>query len=163
MKKTSLLVILLFCLSAQIGLAENICTSNVCEGMQREHPQRNPKKSHFDPTEFKARFDAYITQRLGLNKQETSELLLAYHQMRQAQRNNDSFVRRMLKKQQGTESDEKEANKVLNEIIKMREKNANIENDFYKKAIKKIGAKKLLQFQLAEKNFFMHEWKKFAK
>lgn len=127
--------------------------------------QRKPsgRRSHFDPVKFKARFDAYVIEHLGTNKQEAEKILVPYHEMRQMQRNNDAIIMRMQKKQKESECDEKEAAKVLNEVLKLREKNSQLELNFYKKLAKTVSAKKILHFQAIEKYYFMHEMKRLSK
>ena len=113
-----------------------------------------------NPQKFKADFNAFITRKLSLPKADAEQLLSAYHEMRQKQHNNNSLMFRMLKNQRESQANEKDAQKVLNEVIKLRQQNADLETAFYKRMSKQISAKTLLDFQTAERHFFMHSFNK---
>ena len=103
------------------------------------------------PEEFKAKMEAFITDKADLTSEEAEKALPLFHAMKEEQRNLNHKIHK-LKKQlnEGKETDYGEA---LRTMTSLNVEAAKIEESYYKKMCKVISPKKAYGIKMADDAF----------
>ncbi|MCF0198270.1 MAG: hypothetical protein HUK02_02960 [Bacteroidaceae bacterium] len=114
--------------------------------------QRPPHRPHFNPAEFKARVEAYITEHAHLCPDEAKRLFPLYHEMKQKQREAMGKVYKMRKNHKHPASDS-DCTKAVETMMECNVEQAKIEANYYKKMCKVIPACKVFGVKMADDAF----------
>lgn len=122
-----------------------------CTLLAQAQPRRHEHGS-FNPEEFKARLECYITREVGFSAAEASQFYPLYHEMKEKQRSIQRKIFR-LKKDQCQKNDDKDFAPIIQEITKLNIEKAKLEDAYYRKMCKVVPAKKVYNAMLAEDKF----------
>lgn len=119
------------------------------------------KRPRFNPEEFRAKLEAYITQKAGLTQGESEKVFPLFHEMKEKQR---KLMHReqKLKHKKELESD-KDYQEALDEITEIRTESAKIGATYYKRMSKAISPKKVFMVMRADDSFHREMLQKFEK
>lgn len=110
------------------------------------------KQPRFNPEEFRAKLEAFITQRACLTQEECAKAFPIYQEMKDKQRNLKQQEYK-LKRNCMQSAKEKDYQDALSKITELRIEAAKIEESYYKKMCKAVTAKKAYAIMLAEDAF----------
>ena len=110
------------------------------------------KRPRFNPEEFKAKMETFISQKAGLTQEESGKLLPIFQEMKEKQRNLKQKEHKA-KKDFTAFDNEKKCQEVLLEITEIHEELAEIEENYYKKMCKAVSAQKAYKVMLADDAF----------
>ena len=118
------------------------------------------KHPRFNPEEFKAKLEAFITHKAGLTAEESAKVFPIYHEMKDKQRElrQKEFK---LKKSLPQSDNDKDYQDILDKVAQLHIEAAKIEESYNKKMYKAIPAKKVYAITLAEDAFHREMLKKF--
>ena len=114
--------------------------------------QDNKRQPRFNPEEFRARLEAFITQRACLTQEESTKVFPIYQEMKDKERQLKQQEYKLKRNIMQSEKD-KDYQDALNQITQLRIEAAKIEESYYKKMCKAVPAKKAYAIMLAEDAF----------
>lgn len=122
--------------------------------------QKHPR---FNPEEFKARMEAYISQKACLSQAESEKVFPIFHEMKQKQR--ELMKKEQKLKQSNFDSDtaDKKYQEVLMKVAELHKQAANVEEDYYKKMCKAISPKKVYAIIQADDAFHRDMLQRFSR
>lgn len=110
------------------------------------------KRPRFSPEEFKAKMEAYITQKAELTPSESEAVFPIFHEMKQKQRQLMQKEHKLKHNCASMKSD-KDYQNALSEIMDIRTESAKIGAEYYKKMSKVISPRKAYGVMLADDSF----------
>ena len=111
------------------------------------------KRPRFNPEEFKARLESYITQKAELSSTEAEKFFPIYHEMKAKQREVMKKVQDLKRKHPAQDTSEKKYTEIIYKIAELDEDVAEIEEEYYKKLCKAISPQKVYRAILADDSF----------
>ena len=109
------------------------------------------QRGKFNPEEFKAKLESFITGEAGFSEAEAQTFYPIYHEMKAKQR--DLMQQEYKLKRNSIGDSEKAHQEALLKIVKLHKEAADIEETYYKKMFKAISAKKVYAIMRAEDAF----------
>jgi vacuolar-type H+-ATPase subunit I/STV1 len=109
-----------------------------------------PEKGKFNPEEFRAKLEEFITQKAEFTSTEAQTFFPIFHKMKEEQRTlqREIFTLKRIPKE-ASPSEKEYANKIQ-KICELNTKMAQIQEDYYKKLSKAVPAQKVYKAMLAE-------------
>lgn len=109
------------------------------------------KRPRFNPEEFKAKMETYITQKAGLSQAEVEKVFPIFHEMKSKQFEVQKQVQKLKRDNRfESESDYQDA---LTKMGELSIEGAKIETAYYKKISKAVSAKKAYRIKMADDAF----------
>ncbi len=115
--------------------------------------QGNKHHPRFDPAEFRAKLEAYITQKAGLTNAEAAKFFPIYHEMKGKQRELSKKILDLKRKHPASNAPEKQYSDVINKIAELDVEAAKIKATYYKKLCKAVPPQKVYNAILADDSF----------
>lgn len=112
-----------------------------------KHPQR------LSPEEFRARQQAYLTERIGLTDAEATKFFPLYFELQDKKKEVNDEYWKLFHRDATKEMSEKECKKFLIQNFDTRIEVAELEKTYIDKFLKVISAQKLCKLYMAEANF----------
>lgn len=112
-----------------------------------------PPKKHFSPQSFVKDMECFIKREANLSKNEADAFFPIFHEMHEKQRVLNREVMELKKKCLPTEADDKEYQKLVNEVNHLKIESAELENTYYRKMCKVVPAKKVFAAMKAKDKF----------
>ena len=119
------------------------------------------KGRRFNPEEFKAKMEAFISERAGLTAAESEKLLPLFEEMKEKQRKLKSQEYK-LRKECCVAETEKECQEILAKIVKLHVKVAELEETYYNKMCKAVSARKAYRVMQADDAFHREMLRNFS-
>lgn len=113
--------------------------------------QQQDQRHRFNPTEFVAKMEAYITQRAGFTKEEAEKFYPIFHEMKGKQR--DLNRKAQWLKRQAPQGDDKAYAETIQKITEMEIQVAKLSDHYYKKMCKAVPAQKVWKAMQADDAF----------
>jgi len=107
----------------------------------------------FDPEEFRARLEGFISHEAGFTEQEAQKFFPIYHEMKGKQMKLQQEMFKLKKNCPDKKLTDKECLNAIQKIKNMNVEIAQIEENYYKKMCKAIGPRKVYLAMLAEDDF----------
>ena len=116
--------------------------------------QAQPEKGKFNPEEFRAKLEEFITKKAEFSNIEAQAFFPIFHKMKEEQRNlqTEIFKLKRNKPEDSSISEKDYANKIQL-ICELNTKMAQIQESYYKKMYKAVPAQKVYKAMLAEDVF----------
>ena len=133
MKRLTSIIVMSLVLMLQMSAQEN------------KHPR-------FNPEEFKAKLEAFITEKADLTQEESKRVLPIYQEMKDKQRKLKQTEWKLKRNAKKLDSD-KECQEALMKIVQTRIESAKLEEGYCKKMCKVVPAQKVYAMMLAEDAF----------
>ena len=121
------------------------------------------KRPRFNPEEFKAKMEAYISQKACLSQAESEKVFPIFHEMKQKQRELMQKEHKLKRNTNESNTSDKEYQNILEKIAELHEQAADIEEDYYKKMCKAISPKKVFCIIQADDAFHREMLQRFNK
>ncbi len=119
------------------------------------------KRPRFNPDEFKAKLEAYITQKAELTPSEAEKVLPIFEEMKNKQFEIMKKVQKLKHKSDEQLKNDDEYREVLTEMGELNIEGAKIEAAYYKKMCKAVSAKKAYRIKMADDAFHREALRKF--
>lgn len=113
----------------------------------------NGEEQRFDPEEYRAQMDAYITKKAELTTEEAQKFFPIFHEMRQKQMEKNKQIRKLKREKLAETSTDEEFTSVILQIEALKVDIAEIGKTYSKKLCKAIPARKVYAAMLAEDCF----------
>lgn len=133
MKRLTFIIVMSLVLMLQVSAQEN-------------------KRPRFNPEEFKAKLEAFITEKADLTQEESKRVLPIYQEMKDKQRKLKQTEWKLKRNAEQLDS-EKECQEALMKIVQTRIESAKLEEGYCKKMCKVVSAQKVYAMMLAEDAF----------
>ncbi len=116
--------------------------------------QAQPERGKFNPEEFRAQLEEFITQKADFSNTEAQTFFPIFHKMKEEQRALQTEIFK-LKKNRPEESNlsEKDYTNKIQRICELNIKMSQIQESYYKKMYKVVPAQKVYKAMLAEDMF----------
>lgn len=111
------------------------------------------KQPRFNPEEFKAKMEAYITEKAELSKEEAEKVLPIFSEMKSKQYELTKQERKLRRQGEKEFTSDKDFEEALDKMAELKENAADLEEDYYKKMCKAISARKVYAIKLADDAF----------
>ena len=111
------------------------------------------KRSRFNPEEFKAKMEAYITQKAELTTAEAEKVLPIFLEMKDKQFEVMKKVQKLKQKREEQFENDKDYEEALEKMGELNIQGAKIEAAYYKKMCKAVSAKKAYRIKMADNAF----------
>lgn len=109
-------------------------------------------QKHFNPEEFRARLEAFITSEAGFTDDEAQTFYPIYHEMKNKQRNIQYRIFK-IKKENCKAEGEKDYIDIIKTINCLNKRKAHIQEQYYQKMCEAVPAQKVFKAMLAEDRF----------
>ncbi len=116
--------------------------------------QAQPERGKFNPEEFRAKLEEFITRKADLTNTEAQTFFPIFHKMKEEQRTlqTEMFKLKRNRSEENNLSEKDYANKIQR-ICELNTKMAEIQESYYKKMYKAVPAQKVYKAMLAEDAF----------
>jgi len=114
---------------------------------------RNNNAMRFNPQEFVARMETYITQKAGFTPEEAAKFYPIFHEMKGKQHKLSSQAMKLKRDRPATNSANKEYSETVSKLTHIDVEIAKIADAYYKKMCKVVAAQKVYKAMLAEESF----------
>ncbi|MBO4444059.1 MAG: hypothetical protein J5698_00555 [Bacteroidaceae bacterium] len=115
--------------------------------------QQQEQKKPMSADDYKAKQQAFITQRAALTEAEAEAFFPLYFQLQKEKMELQRNTFRKVRKPQGEKLTEEEASQFVDEMADMKIKCDQLEKDYLQKFKEMLPATKLLRVQMAERDF----------
>lgn len=105
------------------------------------------------PEEFKAKQEAFITEKAELSKEEAAKFFPLFFEMQAQKKVLNDHAWKLIKKGKNAETTESEYEQIIDEVLDSRLKADQLEKEYYRKFKKILSAKKIYKVQHAEMRF----------
>ena len=112
-----------------------------------------PHRGKFNPEEFKARLENFITAETGFTPAEAQAFYPIYHEMKEKQRNLQREIFRLKKNAPDSNASDKDFALVIQKIKDLGAEMAGLEVTYYKKMCKAVSPRKVYAAMQAEDKF----------
>ena len=112
-----------------------------------------PHRGKFNPEEFKARLENFITAETGFTPAEAQAFYPIYHEMKEKQRNLQREIFRLKKNAPDSNASDKDFALVIQKIKDLGAEMAGLEVAYYKKMCKAVSPRKVYAAMQAEDKF----------
>lgn len=112
-----------------------------------------PRRGKFNPEEFKAKLEAYVTSEAGFTEAEAQAFYPIYHEMKGKQRQLQRNIFQMKKAANDDNLSDKDAAATIQKIKELGVEMAQIEANYYKKLCNAVSPKKVYKAMSAEDKF----------
>lgn len=112
-----------------------------------------PHRGKFNPEEFKARLENFITAETGFTPAEAQAFYPIYHEMKEKQRNLQREIFRLKKNAPDSNANDKDFALVIQKIKDLGAEMAGLEVTYYKKMCKAVSPRKVYAAMQAEDKF----------
>lgn len=112
-----------------------------------------PPRGKFDPQEFRAHLEGFVSREAGLTGCEAKAFFPLYHQMKEEQRTLQEEIFRLKRNGPDNNASDKEFQTCVQKIKSLEVKKAEVEEQYYKKMCKAIPARKVYLAMKAEDKF----------
>lgn len=123
-------------------------------------PREGKGGPKFNPQEFRRDFEKFVTKRAGLSEKDAKAFFPLFHEMKRQQRDIHGKIRRSMKRVGEKNLPEKDCQRILTEVFRLRKQNAELEQAYYAKFRKILSARDLLKVMEAEHQFGKERFKK---
>lgn len=110
------------------------------------------KGRRFNPAEFKAKMEAFVSEHAGLTAAESEKLLPLFEEMKEKQRKLKGQEHKLRKECCAAET-EMECQEILEKIVKLHVKASELEETYYNKMCKAVSARKAYRVMQADDAF----------
>jgi len=115
--------------------------------------QQQQQQGKFNPQEFRAKLEAYISDKAGFTAADAQAFFPIFHEMKDKQHQLQGQIFQIKKDRPGNDAQDKDfANKVM-QINKLKVEMAQLEESYYKKLCKLLPSPKVYKAMLAEDMF----------
>ena len=121
------------------------------------------KRPRFNPEEFKAKMEAYITQKAELTPAEAEKVLPIFLEMKDKQFEVMKKVQKLKQKREEQFENEKDYEEALEKMGELDIQGAKIEAAYYKKMSQAVSAKKAYRIKMADDAFHREALQRFQK
>ena len=111
------------------------------------------KRPRFNPQEFRAKLETYITQKAELTQDEADKVFPIFEEMKKKQHDAMKAEQELRRKGNGEFDSDKDYQAALEKITEQKVKSAKIEAEYYKKMCKSISARKVFLIKRADDEF----------
>jgi len=111
------------------------------------------QQGKFNPKEFKAKLESYITQEAGFTQEEAQAFFPIYFEMKAKQRQLQRNICQLKKDAPGANADEKDFASTIQKTKDLGVETAQLEVSYYKKLCKVVSPKKVYYAMCAEDRF----------
>ena len=135
-----------------------LVTATSAVAQQRHHfdqrpPQGQTQGPAFNPQEFRQKFEAYVTKRAGLSPAEAKAFFPLFHNMKTKEREIREKIKRMLHRVQTERVSNADCQRILQEVLRLRQQKSELEQRSYREFSRVISAERLLRVMEAERAF----------
>lgn len=124
------------------------CAETACGDKKRgKHPR------HFDAAKFKKDFSAFVGKQARLTEDERRAFFPVFFEMQDKKRNAHRQKNRALRQAAEKNMNERDCQRVLNEVAEMDKKALRIETEYMARLRKIVGSRKLVKVLAAERKF----------
>ena len=121
------------------------------------------KRPRFNPEEFRAKMEAYISQKACLTQAESEKVFPIFHEMKQKQRELMKKEHKLKRNTSEANTSDKKYQEALMQIADLHEKAADLEEDYYEKMCKAISPKKVFAIIQADDAFHREMLQRFSR
>jgi len=111
------------------------------------------KRGKFNPEEFKAKLESFITNEAGFTSEEAQAFYPIYHEMKGKQRQLQRSINRLKRDAPGTDASDNEFAITIQKIKDLSLESAQLEVSYYKKLCNVVSPKKVYKAMCAEDIF----------
>lgn len=126
-----------------------------------------PKGERFDPQEFRAHLEGFISKEAGLTASEGKAFFPLFHEMKEKQFKTQNKIFRLKRNAPAGNASDKDYANTIQKIKRLEVEKAETEEAYYKKLCKIVSARKVFLAMQAEDKFhrrmlnnFNRQWKK---
>ncbi|MBQ8453790.1 MAG: hypothetical protein IJ537_00390 [Bacteroidaceae bacterium] len=112
-----------------------------------------PGRGKFNPEEFKAKLECFITGEAGFSEAEAGAFYPIYHEMKGKQRQIQRNIFQLKKDAQQGNASDKDYSRTINKIKELGVEMAQIEANYYKKLCNAVPPQKVYKAMCAEDKF----------
>ncbi len=112
-----------------------------------------PKDEKFNPEEFRAHLEAFVSKKAGLTGNEAKAFFPLFHKMKETQRQKQEEIFRLKRNAPACNASDKEFLATIQKIKRLEVEKAELEEQYYKKMCKAISPRKVFQAMQAEDKF----------
>lgn len=112
-----------------------------------------PKGERFDPKEFRAHLEEFISKEAGLTASEGKAIFPIFHEMKEKQFKAQDKIFRLKRNGPASNASDKEFANAIQKIKSLEVEKAETEEEYYKKMCKVIPARKVFLVMQAEDKF----------
>lgn len=112
-----------------------------------------PKGERFDPQEFRAHLEEFISKEAGLTASEGKAIFPIFHEMKEKQFKAQDKIFRLKRNGPASNASDKEFANAIQKIKNLEVEKAETEEEYYKKMCKVIPARKVFLVMRAEDKF----------
>lgn len=128
---------------------------------QEQKPDQKPPK--FDSKQFKHDLSMHIVREAGLTPEEAHKFFPVFFELKEKMRDLERQQSRALRKAAEKGMNERDCERVLDEMGELMKKAARVESQYNDRLKKIVGARKLVKALVAEKNFGRKMFRKMTK
>ncbi len=125
----------------------------LCLSLSLQAQQQDKKGPRFSKEEFRARQEAYLTEKAELTKEEASKFFPIYFELQDKKNNVNHEGWKRMRKGRNPETTEKEYEQIVEDILKTRIEADKLDLEYLAKFKKILSAKKIYKLQHAEMKF----------
>lgn len=122
-----------------------------CMGMSVWAQQKN--RPCLTPEEFKAKQEAFITEKADLTKSEAAKFFPIFFKLQSQKKALNDKAWKLIKKGKNAETTEAEYEQIIEEVLDSKIKADELEKEYYQKFKQILSAKKIYKVQHAEMRF----------
>lgn len=111
------------------------------------------ERARLKPEEFRAKQEAFITQKADLTKDEAAKFFPAFFELQNKKKELNDKALSLIKKGKDDKTTENEYDKIIEQVLDLRIESDKLEKEYYKRFRKVLSAKKLYKVQYAEMRF----------
>lgn len=115
--------------------------------------QENRGRGHFNPEEYRAKLEEYITQKACLSQTEAKQFFPLLHEMKEKQRALNKKIIDLKRNHPAASTPDSEYDNIINQISDLTIQSAKLESCYRKKMCKVVSARKVYNAMLAEDSF----------
>ncbi|MGN0233359.1 MAG: hypothetical protein ACI4B5_02925 [Bacteroidaceae bacterium] len=115
--------------------------------------QAQPQGEKFNPKEFRAKLEEFITKEVGLTSSEGKAFFPLFHEMKEKQRDLQDLIFQLKRNNPTGNATDKDYAATILKIKRLEVEKAELEEQYYKKMCKAIPARKVYQAMKAEDIF----------
>lgn len=114
---------------------------------------QQPKRGKFNPEEFKAKLECFVTSEAGFTPEEAHAFYPIYHEMKGKQRQLQRSINRLKRNAPGNDASDNEFASIIQKTKDLSVEMAQLEVSYYKKLCNTVSPKKVYKAMCAEDIF----------